>query len=41
MRNNRVIYPTDEDLQNAEFQTDVGEALSIYDRYWQRLKAGR
>jgi len=41
MRNNRAIYPTDEDLQNAEFQTDVGEALSIYDRYWQRLKAGR
>ncbi len=41
MRNNHAIYPTDEDLQNAEFQTDVGEALSIYDRYWQRLKAGR
>lgn len=41
MRNNRAIYPTDEDLQNAKFQTDVGEALSIYDRYWQRLKAGR
>ncbi len=41
MRNNRTVYPSDEDLQNAEFQTDVGEALSIYDRYWQRLKAGR
>jgi spermidine/putrescine transport system substrate-binding protein len=41
MRNNPVVYPSDEDLKNAEFQTDVGEALSIYDRYWQRLKAGR
>jgi len=41
MRNNPAVYPSEEDLKNAEFQTDVGEALSIYDRYWQRLKAGR
>ncbi|MDQ2695848.1 MAG: extracellular solute-binding protein [Pseudomonadota bacterium] len=41
LRNNRIVYPSDEDLRNAEFQTSVGEALSVYQRYWQRLKAGR
>jgi spermidine/putrescine transport system substrate-binding protein len=41
VRNDRTIYPTAEDLQNAEFQTDVGAALSIYEQYWQQLKTGR
>lgn len=41
MRNNRALYPTDADLSKADFQADVGDALTIYDRYWQRLKAGR
>ena len=38
----RTIYPHAEDLRNAEFQQDVGdEALQIYHRYWDQLKAGR
>ena len=41
IRNNRIAYPTEEDLKNSEFETDVGEALPIYEKYWQRLKAGR
>jgi len=40
VRANRIAYPTEEDLKNAEFQTEVGEALPIYDKYWQRLKSG-
>jgi len=32
--------PSAEDLAKGEFQVDVGEALSIYEKYWQRLKAG-
>lgn len=40
MRANRIAYPADEDLKNAEFETEVGEALPIYDKYWQRLKSG-
>jgi spermidine/putrescine transport system substrate-binding protein len=40
LRNNRIVYPTEEDLKNAEFQTDVGQALSVYEKYWQRLKGG-
>lgn len=41
VRNNRIAYPTEADLKNSEFQTDVGEALPIYEKYWQRLKTGR
>ena len=41
VRNNSTVYPSDADLKNVEFQTDVGAALSIYDQYWQRLKTGR
>ena len=41
VRTNRIAYPTEEDLKNAEFQVDVGEALPLYEKYWQRLKAGR
>ncbi len=41
VRNNPTVYPSDADLKNVEFQTDVGAALPVYDQYWQRLKAGR
>lgn len=41
VRNNPTVYPADADLKNIEFQADVGEALPIYDQYWQRLKTGR
>ncbi len=41
VRNNPTVYPSETDLKNAEFQTDVGAALPIYDQYWQRLKTRR
>ena len=38
----RTSYPTPEDMENAEFQTDIGdEALQIYAKYWEKLKSGR
>lgn len=37
-KNNRIIYPNEEDLKNSELQTDVGEALGIYEKYWEKLK---
>jgi len=40
-RTNRTVYPSEEDLSNAEFQTDVGEAITVYEKYWELLKAGR
>lgn len=41
VRDNPTVYPSEEDLKNVEFQTDVGVALPVYDQYWQRLKARR
>lgn len=39
---NRTSYPTPEDLENAEFQEDVGDdAMQVYNRYWEQLKSGR
>ncbi len=35
---NRTIYPNKEDLKNSEYQTDVGEALAIYTKYWEMLR---
>jgi spermidine/putrescine transport system substrate-binding protein len=35
------VYPVEADVKNAEFQTDVGEAITVYERYWELLKAGR
>jgi len=41
IRNNRAAYPSTEDLAKGEFQVDVGDALPVYEKYWQRLKAGK
>jgi len=41
LRNNRIMVPGPEELKNAEFITDVGEALSIYERLWEELRAVR
>ena len=35
---NRTIYPNSQDLINAEFLTNVGEAREIYKKYWDMLK---
>jgi len=40
VRSNRIIYPTKEDLVNSEFQVDLGDALPVYEMYWEKLKAG-
>ncbi len=40
VRANRTVYPTPEQLAGAEYQLDIGEAVSVYNRYWELLKAG-
>lgn len=37
----RAVYPTAEDMVNAEVQEDVGEALLVYEKFWEMLKAGQ
>lgn len=39
--NNRILNPSAEDLKNSETLIGVGQAQTIYDRYWERLKAIR
>mgnify|MGYP001232282564 FL=1 len=39
-RENRMIFPTDEELARTEWLVDVGEKLPLYDRYWTELKSG-
>ncbi len=33
-----TVYPQPNDLVRGEFQTDVHEALSLYEKYWELLK---
>jgi spermidine/putrescine transport system substrate-binding protein len=40
-RNDPVIFPSAEIVANGEFQTDVGDAIELYNRYWEMLKVGR
>ncbi|MCB1760072.1 MAG: extracellular solute-binding protein [Gammaproteobacteria bacterium] len=40
VRDNRSVYPHADDLINAEFQTDIGDAVTVYQKYWEKLKAG-
>lgn len=39
LRNNPILVPGPAQLKHAEFITGVGEALSLYEKYWEQLKA--
>ena len=39
-RNNPIIFPSAESIQAGEFQQDLGEAMEIYNGYWEKLKTG-
>lgn len=39
VRNNPVVYPEKAIVEKGEFQQDIGEALSVYEKYWELLKA--
>lgn len=39
MRNNPMIYPSEEVMKRGQFQRDVGEeTLMLYNHYWEQLK---
>ena len=40
VRNSLTVFPTSEIINNGEFQADVGEALPIYQKYWEKLRTG-
>lgn len=39
VRNDTQAYPSDEDIENAEFFVHLGDALRHYDRVWTEVKA--
>ncbi len=41
VRNNPTVYPGEEIMAKGEFQTDVGEAILLYQKYWEKLKTGQ
>jgi len=41
VRDNPVIFPPPEVVAKGEFQTDVGEAISLYQSYWEKLRSGK
>ncbi|RXJ71159.1 spermidine/putrescine ABC transporter substrate-binding protein [Veronia nyctiphanis] len=36
---NKTIFPDDADVEKGEFTDDVGDAVRIYNKYWQLLKS--
>jgi spermidine/putrescine transport system substrate-binding protein len=40
VRTSLTVFPTTEIINNGEFQADVGEALPIYQQYWEKLRTG-
>lgn len=40
-KNNPVLIPTDENYNKAEFPAEVGDAISIYQKYWEMLKTNQ
>ncbi|WP_318477856.1 ABC transporter substrate-binding protein [Photobacterium leiognathi] len=39
LQNDPMIFPTDEEVNKGEFTNDVGDAVNIYQKYWQLLKS--
>ncbi|MFN2354770.1 MAG: extracellular solute-binding protein [Desulfopila sp.] len=40
VRSSRIIFPEKEVIEKGEFQSDVGEALPVYQGYWEKLRSG-
>lgn len=40
-RKNPVIFPPAEAIDKGEFQNDLGDAMKLYNEYWEKLKAGK
>lgn len=38
LRSNPTVYPPRDVVDRGEFQTDVGDALLVYEKYWEKLK---
>ncbi len=41
VRQDATVYPPPEIMAKGEFQLDVGEAIMVYEKYWEKLKSGQ
>lgn len=41
MRQNPVIFPDASTMKKSEFQDDIGEAIVLYEKYWNLLRSGQ
>lgn len=39
VQDNQTIFPKEEDINKGEFTNEVGDAIQIYQKYWQLLKS--
>ncbi|MEG7474560.1 spermidine/putrescine ABC transporter substrate-binding protein PotD, partial [Serratia marcescens] len=39
--NDKSLYPDKAVIEHGEWQNDVGDASTLYESYFQKLKAGR
>ena len=39
LQNNQAIYPPQSVIKAGEFQADVGDAITLYQTYWEKLRA--
>jgi spermidine/putrescine transport system substrate-binding protein len=37
-KGHKAVYPDADALKRGEFQADVGEAMLVYEKYWELLK---
>jgi len=40
VRENKTVYPDPETIRKGEFFGDVGKSITVYEKYWEKLKAG-
>lgn len=40
VKSNPTAYPPADVIQRSEFQNDIGEAIVVYEKYWEMLKIG-
>lgn len=40
LKTNKTVFPDTKDIETGEFQIDVGEAILVYEKFWEKLKTG-
>jgi spermidine/putrescine transport system substrate-binding protein len=40
LRDDPTVYPNSDVLDKGEYQVDIGDAITVYAEYWEKLKAG-